>query len=140
MIQALIDQTLTFEKAMLQAYENDQQLGELLTGIMSKVDAIRFTSYQVLQLLAATYPKRLYSQWDTLADLLDRANHYQRYIAINLLALLAPVDSENKLVTIFDRYFENIKGDRTMVAGQAALNARISPRPKRYSNRCHWCS
>jgi hypothetical protein len=33
------------------------------------------------------------------------------------------VDKENKFEACFDRYFDNIAGEKTMVAGQAALNA-----------------
>ena len=76
-------------------------------------------------------PKVLYPKWDYLADLLDSDNHYQRYISINILANLAVVDTKNKFEKIFDKYFSNIEGDRTMVAGQAALNsgkiAKVKP-------------
>jgi hypothetical protein len=33
------------------------------------------------------------------------------------------VDKENKFEACFDRYFDNIAGEKSMVAGQAALNA-----------------
>jgi hypothetical protein len=46
-----------------------------------------------------------------------------RYISINLIANPAMVDTENKFEEAFERYFGNIDSDRTMVAGQAALNS-----------------
>jgi hypothetical protein len=73
--------------------------------------------------LSEEQPKVLYPKWDYLANLLDSDNHYHRYISINILANLAVVDTKNKFDKIFDKYFSNIDGDRTMVAGQAALNS-----------------
>jgi hypothetical protein len=56
-------------------------------------------------------------------DLLNSDNHFLRIIAINLLANLASVDNDIKFEELFDRYFGNIKSDRTMVAGKATLNS-----------------
>jgi hypothetical protein len=100
-----------------------EKLSKALEGILSKKDEIRSNSFKVLMHLSEEQPKVLYPKWDYLANLLDSNNHYQRYISINILANLAVVDTQNKFDKIFDKYFSNIDGDRTMVAGQAALNS-----------------
>ena len=100
-----------------------EKLSKALEGILSKKDEIRSNSFKVLMHLSEEQPKVLYPKWDYLANLLDSDNHYQRYISINILANLAVVDTKNKFDKIFDKYFSNIDGDRTMVAGQAALNS-----------------
>jgi hypothetical protein len=100
-----------------------EKLSKALKGILSKKDEIRSNSFKVLMHLSEEQPKVLYPKWDYLANLLDSDNHYQRYISINILANLAVVDKKNKFDKIFDKYFSNIDGDRTMVAGQAALNS-----------------
>ena len=100
-----------------------EKLSKALKGILSKKDEIRSNSFKVLMQLSEEQPKVLYPKWDYLANLLDSDNHYQRYISINILANLAAVDTKNKFDKIFDKYFSNIDGDRTMVAGQAALNS-----------------
>jgi hypothetical protein len=100
-----------------------EKLSKALKGILSKKDEIRSNSYKVLIHLSEEQPKVLYPKWDYLANLLDSDNHFQRYISINILANLAAVDTKNKFDKIFDKYFSNIDGDRTMVAGQAALNS-----------------
>lgn len=105
------------------AIKDEKLLSELLEGILSKKDEIRFNSYQVLMHISEEYPKVLYPKWDCLAGLLDSDNHYHRYIAINLLANLVTIDIKNEFERIFDNFFSNIDGDRTMVAGQAALNS-----------------
>ena len=105
------------------AIKDEKLLSELLEGILSKKDETRFNSHQILMYISEEYPKVLYPKWDYLAELLDSDNHYHRHISINLLANLVMADTENKFEEIFDKYFSNIDGDRTMVAGQAALNS-----------------
>jgi hypothetical protein len=110
---------------------DDGKLSEALEGVLSKKDEIRSNSFKILMHVSEEQPKVLYPKWDYLADLLDSDNHYQRFISINILANLAAVDIKNKFEKIFDKYFSNIGGYRTMVAGQAALNsgkiAKVKP-------------
>jgi hypothetical protein len=101
----------------------EEELSRALEGIMSKKDEIRSASFRILKRISEEQPNALYPKWDYLADLLDSDNHSQRYISINLLANLAKVDVQNRFEKIFDKYFANIEGERTMVAGQAALNS-----------------
>jgi hypothetical protein len=101
----------------------EEELSRALEGIMSKKDEIRSASFRILKRISEEQPNALYPKWDYLADLLDSDNHSQRYISINLLADLAKIDVKNKFEPIFDKYFSNIEGERTMVAGQAALNS-----------------
>jgi len=100
-----------------------EEISEALEGILSKKDEIRSNSFKVLMHVSEEQPEILYQKFDYLANLLDSDNHYQRYISINILANLAAVDTGNKFEKIFDKYFSNIYGYRTMVAGQAASNA-----------------
>ncbi len=127
----LIEKNINMEEAVVKALKDDDVLSELLEGILSKQDEIRFNCHHVLMHLTEMQPEILYPNWDYLADLLDSDNHYHRYIAINLLANLVEADTEDKFEEIFDKYFRNIDGDRTMVAGHAALNAgkiaRVKP-------------
>jgi hypothetical protein len=122
-ISDLIDEKIGVEEAASLALNDGETLAELLDGIVSKQDKIRFSSYHVLLHISEHNPEVLYPQWHYLADLLKSDNHYNRYIVINLLANLVKVDKENKFEACYDRYFDNIAGDKTMVAGQAALNA-----------------
>ena len=102
---------------------DSKKLSVSLDGILSKNDEIRSKSFEVLNKISLKQPEVLYSKWDYLANLLDSPNHYQRTISIKLLANLTIIDTENKFETIFSKYFSNIDGNRTMVAGQAALNS-----------------
>jgi len=110
----------------------DTHLSKLLADILSKKDEIRSNSFKILTKISEEQPEVLYKKWDYLADLLNSDNHYQRYISINILANLAIVDVQNKFEKIFDKYFSNIDGHKTMVAGQAALNSGkiVKAKPK----------
>jgi hypothetical protein len=101
----------------------NENLSQLLEDIFSKKDKIRSNSFNILIELSEEQPEVLYLKWDFFVSLLDSNNHYQRYISINILANLVKVDSKNKFENVFDRYFSNLDGERTMVAGQAALNS-----------------
>ncbi|MCW4031439.1 MAG: hypothetical protein NWE80_03650 [Candidatus Bathyarchaeota archaeon] len=100
-----------------------EKISEALEGILSRKDEVRSNSFKVLLQASEEQPEILYPKYDYLASLLDSDNHYQRYISINILANLAVIDTKNRFESIFDKYFSNIDGDKTMVAGQAALNA-----------------
>lgn len=107
-----------------------KKLSDALDGILSKNDEIRSKSFEFLYQISQNRPEILYSKWDYLANLLNSNNHYQRYISIRLLANLTFIDAENKFETIFNRYFSNIDGTKTMVAGQAALNSGLIAKAK----------
>jgi hypothetical protein len=113
----------TVELRAKEAIADDVVFSEILQWVLSKNDEIRSKNYETLVYISKRYPKSLYLKWDFLASLLDGTNHFHRNIAINLLSNLTAVDTDNKFEQIFDRYFDNIRSDRTMVAGQAALNS-----------------
>ena len=109
---------------------DSKKLSDALDGILSKNDEIRSKSFEFLYQISQNRPEILYSKWDYFANLLNSSNHYQRYISIRLLANLTFIDAENKFETIFNRYFSNIDGTKTMVAGQAALNSGLIAKAK----------
>ncbi len=107
-----------------------ENLSDALFGILSKNDEVRSKSFEFLNQISKNNPEVLYSKWNYLANLLNSTNHYQRYISIRLLSNLIFVDTENKFESIFNKYFSNVDGNRTMVAGQAALNSGLIAKAK----------
>jgi len=129
-ISDLTDKSIAVEEAAEKAIKDENELSTLLDGILSKKEDIRFNSHEALLYISENDPAVLYPKWDYLADLLTSENHFHRYIAINLLANLVRIDGENKFERDIDRYFNNIAGKKTMVAGQAAINAGKIARAK----------
>ena len=109
------------------ALKNEDVLSELLDGILSKEDTIRYNSFKTLLLLSEDHPELLYPHWDYFQDLLSSDNSYQKLIAIHLIAILTRIDTENKFEKIFDDYYDILKGERTMTAGHlAATSGKIA--------------
>lgn len=110
-------------KILAEKVIESEKITGALKGILSKKDKIRSNSFKVLLCISEKQPEILYPKHDYFANLLDSDNHYQRHISINILANLALIDIKNKFEKIFDKYFSNIDGDRTMLAGQTASNS-----------------
>ena len=105
------------ESLAKKAIKDKKLLSELLQGILSKKDEIRYNSFKILLLISEEHPEILYHKWGFFEDLLNSDNNYQKLIAIRLIANLTRVDSENKFEKIFDEYYGILEGERTMTAG-----------------------
>jgi len=115
--------TSTNETIAQQAISDHHLLTEILNHLLSKNDEVRSKNYETILFLSINHPQYLYKQWDFFVDLLSSKNHYHRYIAINILSNLASVDTQNKFDSIFNLYVDQISSRRTMIAGQAIMNA-----------------
>ena len=112
--------------------EDTELVSELLDGILTKKDFIRFNSFKVLLFISEKHPEILYPKWDFLADLLDSDNSYLQYIAIYIIANLAPADASARLEGLFERLYSILDGEGTITAAHLARNsgkiARAKPR------------
>jgi hypothetical protein len=117
------DKNVTPEAAAEVALTDDEILKELLDGVLSKKDAVRYGSFKALNVLSETHPERLYDKWDFFADMLCNANTPQKYIAIYIIANLTKADPQNKFEKIFDAYYE-LLGDKSVIPpAHVALNS-----------------
>ncbi|MGB5932994.1 MAG: hypothetical protein WBH57_08000 [Anaerolineae bacterium] len=115
--------SVSVESVAVEALEDKEVLSELLEGILSKKDVIRFDSFKVLLLISEEHPEALYPKWDFFEDLLDSDNNYLKYIAIYLIANLTRVDTENRFEQIFNEYYSILDDERTMTAAHLAANS-----------------
>jgi hypothetical protein len=117
------DKNVTPEAAAEVALTDDEILKELLDGVLSKKDAVRYGSFKALNVLSETHPERLYDKWDFFADMLCNANTPQKYIAIYIIANLTKADPQNKFEKIFDAYY-GLLGDKSPIPpAHVALNS-----------------
>jgi hypothetical protein len=112
------------------AQQDKNVFSELLEGILSRNDSIRFNSFKVLLHLSEKHPALLYPQWDYFASLLESKNSYSQYIAIYLIARLTAVDIDSKFELIFDKYWGILEGEGTITAAHLALNSGKIARAK----------
>ena len=105
------------------ALKNEKVLQELLDGVLSKRDAVRFSSFKALNALSEKHPERLYDKWDFFEELISGDNTPQKYIAIYIIANLATADPQNKFEKIFNSYY-GLLGDKSVIPpAHVALNS-----------------
>jgi hypothetical protein len=117
------DENVKPEAVSEMALKDEKVLQELLNGVLSKKDAVRYSSFKALNLLSEKHPERLYGKWDLFADLLTSDNTHQKYIAIYILANLAKVDSESKFEKIFDVYYGLLRDKSVIPPAHVAVNS-----------------
>lgn len=105
------------------AIDNKKALEETLKGLISKDEDYRYSCSQVLHQISQSQPSVLYPQWDYFIELLKSDNAYHRCSAINILANLTSIDSENRFEDIFDTYFDILDDQKLIPARYVALNA-----------------
>jgi len=96
------------------ALKDEKVLQELLNGVLSKKDEVRYGSFKALNILSEKHPEKLYGKWDFFADLMHSDNTHHKYIAIYIIANLTRADSENKFEKLFDAYY-GLLGDRSVI-------------------------
>ena len=105
------------------ALKDEKVLQELLDGVLSKKDAVRYGSFKALNVLSEKHPERLYGKWDFFVDLMHSDNTHHKYIAIYIIANLTKADAENKFEKLFDTYY-GLLGDKSVIpAAHVAVNS-----------------
>ncbi len=112
--------------------QDNEALPELLEGVLSRQDTIRYNSFKVLMLLSEERPEVLYpDQWDFFVDLLGSANSYHRQIGMQIIAILTKVDSEKKFEELFEDYYGLLDDESVIpaahLAAQSGKIARAKP-------------
>ena len=105
------------------ALEDTRALSELLEGVLSKDETVRFGSFNALLLISEEHPEVLYPEWDFFSGLLSSKNTYHKYIAIYIIANLTRIDRESRFEKIYDSYFGLLNDKSVIPATHAAINA-----------------
>jgi len=136
MLDEVNKKDIDVNKLVKRAITNQNFFSELLNGLTSKNDIIRFNCHKILTKISEENPKQLYSKWNYLEDLLKSTNNYHKLIAIELIANLTKVDVENKFDAIFETYYSILNSEKTMVAGHlAGVSGKISKNKPKLQNK-----
>jgi len=124
--------SIDIEGVANKALKDKEVLCELLEGVLSKKEKIRFNCFNVLLHISEKHPKALYSKWNFFAKLLSSDNTYLKYIAIHIIANLTRIDTKNKFEKIFNKYYK-LFDDKSMipashVAGNSGKIVRAKPK------------
>ena len=118
------------EKFVKKTLDDKKILTELIEGVLSKKDQIRFNSHKVLTILSEKHPEMIYSKWSFFEELLSSENNYHKFIGLNTIANLTKYDKENKFEKIFDKYYNILSHNSTMVVGHVATKSGIIAKAK----------
>lgn len=118
---------VNLEKIAYSVTEHPRLLPVLVDGLNSGDARVKFASAKALRLASERAPHLLYRHFESLARLLDNDNAILRWDAAHILANLAPVDYQERLERILDRYMDPIT-DREMIGAANCIEgaARIA--------------
>jgi len=103
--------------------KDNKLLSELIKGVASKDDSVRYPNAIALEILSNEHPEMIYPEWDFFIDLLNRRNAYSKSIAIKTIANLTSVDIEDRFENIFNEYYNELNDKSVIVARQLAINS-----------------
>ena len=84
---------------------NTALLPTILRGASSSEPGLKFKSIKVLKLVSKEHPGILYPHFGFFGQLLDSGNNILKWNAIDILANLAAVDSDNRFGTLFQEFY-----------------------------------
>ncbi|MFQ5892465.1 MAG: hypothetical protein ACE5HW_06695 [Candidatus Methanofastidiosia archaeon] len=107
-------------------------LPEIFNGISSENARIKFKSAKILRIVSEKNPQELYSQIDFFIILLDSENNIIKWNAMDVIANLTLVDSENKFDEIFEKYYGLLSDESMITAGHVVENSGKIAKAKPY--------
>ena len=103
---------------------------ELVDGVASKDEDLRYNCYQVLVAVGQDRPEIVCPYWDSFVELLGSPNAYHRSAAVRLIAYMTPADDRGRFEALFDRYFEFLDDEKILVTRYLVQDAGIIARAK----------
>ena len=123
MLNEMDDKNVDIEVVAEEALKNENLLSELLDGLKSKKETLRYNCFKVLMRISEEHGSVLYPEWDYFVELMSIDNAYQKLSGLQIIANLARVDTDNRFEEIFDSYFSLLGGKGTIVAAYIAMNS-----------------
>ena len=103
--------------------KDEKVLQELLDGVLSTEEAVRYDSFKALNVLSEKYPGKLYDKWDFFTNLMRSDKTHHKYIAIYIIANLTKADSEKRFEKLFNSYYA-LLGDKSVIpAAHVVVNS-----------------
>jgi nitrate reductase NapAB chaperone NapD len=132
LLARVADKTLTKEELRQKVEQNFNLLVVLLKGTGSPKAVVRYGCAKVLMDLSEAYPEKLYPYWNEFIILLDSKYRILTWNAMAIIANLTKVDKQDKLDTVFDKYYSFLNNDYMVsvanVVGNSAKIALAKPK------------
>lgn len=113
---------VTSKKAAVRVFSRAQVPGAV-KRMAAPSGTARFAAGKALSVTAERDPCRVYPHFDRIASLLDGESKVVRWNALQIIAALAPADSDRKLDAILDKYLAFIRCGNLISAANAIRGA-----------------
>ena len=123
MLPEMNDKDVDIETVAEKASANRELLSEILDGLTSKEETLRYNCHKVVMHISETNSRLLYREWDFFLELLSSDNSYRKMSAVQLIANLTKVDTENRFEQIVDKYYGLLDDKSMIVAIYVASNS-----------------
>jgi len=123
MLPEMNNKEVDIETVAQKASANRELLSEILDGLTSKEETLRYNCHKVLMHISETNGRLLYPEWDFFLELLSSDNSYRKMSAVQLIANLTKVDTENRFEQIVDKYYGLLDDKSMIVAIYVASNS-----------------
>jgi hypothetical protein len=120
---AMSKQETDAENIVERVMQNPELLTELLDGIASTKAKERFESAKILKTISERNPRALYSNWDFFVKLLENKNRIVKWIAIDIIANLTAVDSQNLFDSLFKNFYSCLYEGNLITAAHVVDNS-----------------
>lgn len=115
------DAEIQAKKIVNNVLKDNNFLSELLKGVVSKKDSIRYPNAIALEILSEKNPEIVYPQWNAVVDLLKSKNAYHKSIGISVISNLTQIDKEKKFEEIFGDFFKLINDKSVIVSRKLSI-------------------
>ncbi len=123
MLPEMNDKELDIETIAEKASAATKLLTEILYGLKSKDETLRYNCHKVLMHISETHGELLYPKWDYFVELLSSGNSYRKMSAVQIMANLTRIDTANKFEDIVDKYYALLDDKSMIVAIYVAANS-----------------
>ena len=114
MLPEMNSKDVDIETVVKKTLADRELLSEILDGLTSREETLRYNCHKVLMRISETNGELLYPKWDYFVELLSSDNSYRKMSAIQIIANLTKVDSENRFEKIVDKYY-GLLDDKSMI-------------------------
>jgi hypothetical protein len=117
------DAEIQAKKIVTNVLKDNDFLYELLKGVVSKNDSIRYPNAIALEILSEKNPEIVYPQWNAIGDLLKSKNAYHKSIGISVISNLTKIDKKKKFEEILEDFFKLIDDKSVIVSRKLSIYA-----------------
>ncbi len=110
--------------------EDPDLLLEIFQGLSPENKRIKNRSAKILRIVSGKNPEIVYPKISVFIDLIDGKDTILKWIAIDVIGNLAPVDTENQFTKIFKKFYTFLSDESMITAGHVIDNSGKIARAK----------